>query len=238
MIVGQRLLDLNIVKGGSVKNLKHSTYDLTVGEIIPIGKKAILRRRKDPVVSPYYLEPREMVWVLSKEEFDMPANVTGLATLRTTYTKDGILALNVGIIDPLFRGPISTALINFSDRPRRIAVGDKFFRLAFFEHDDVSAFHRQDENMDRTTYIKNLEDVSYADFSPSFLNVPNFDDDYYTKKFWSIIFNGLTSSMWIFIPLVTFVVLMGWFVVERGFVGFLASKWVFIGEHFKTFKWW
>src|ERR1700681_4318997 len=161
MIVGQKLLDANLVQGGSVANLKHSTYDLTVGDIIPIGKKAILRRRKNPNVSPYYLEPREMVWVLSKEEFEMPANVTGLATLRTTYTKDGILALNVGIIDPLFRGPISTALINFSDRPRRIAVGDKFFRLAFFEHDDVQAFHKQDENVDRTTYLKNLEDVSY-----------------------------------------------------------------------------
>jgi deoxycytidine triphosphate deaminase len=61
----------------------------------------------------YFLEPREMVWVLSKEEFRMPANVTGLATLRTTFTKQGILALNVGIIDPLFEGPISTALITF-----------------------------------------------------------------------------------------------------------------------------
>ena len=37
-----------------------------------------------------------MVWVLSKEEFALPKDVTGLATLRTTFTKQGILALNVG----------------------------------------------------------------------------------------------------------------------------------------------
>ena len=70
-----------------------------------------------------------MVWVLSKEEFNLPNTVTGIATLRTTYTKQGILALNVGIIDPNFEGPISTVLINFSDRPRRIKVGESFFSV-------------------------------------------------------------------------------------------------------------
>src|SRR5712691_5628323 len=120
----------------------------------PIGKKAIRARRKDPIVSPYFLEPREMVWVLSKEEFDMPADVTGFATLRTTFTKQGILALNVGIIDPLFRGPISTALINFSDRPRAIRIGDKFFRIAFFPHSDVSAYHPKDENVESAEYVR------------------------------------------------------------------------------------
>ena len=137
MIVGKQILDRGLVAGGGEKNLKNSTYDLTVGEIVPIGNAAISRRQKHPTVS-YFLDPREMVWVLSKEEFNIPATVTGLATLRTTFTKQGILALNVGIIDPFFQGPISTALINFSDRPRRISVGDKFFRIAFFEHDDVT----------------------------------------------------------------------------------------------------
>jgi len=236
MIVGNELLDL--VSGGTSANLKHSTYDLTVGEIIPIGKKAILKRRKEPNVSPYYLEPREMVWVLSKEEFKMPSNVTGLATLRTAFTKDGILALNVGIIDPLFQGPISTALINFSDRPRRIAVGDKFFRLAFFKHADVSEFHRLNESIDRKTYIKNLEDVSYSDFSPSFLSIPSFDDEYYAKKFWSVLFYGFKSNPWISIPASIFMLLMLWFAFDHGFASFVAEKWVWVGEKFKLIKFW
>jgi deoxycytidine triphosphate deaminase len=171
-IVGNSILDRGLVKGGGLPNLKNSTYDLTVGEIMPIGNTAVTKRRTSPRSS-YFLEPREMVWVLSKEEFDMPATVTGLATLRTT--KLGILALNVGIIDPLFKGPISTALINFSDRPRRIAVGDKFFRVAFFEHDDVKAFNTQTESISKDNYVQWLETVSYSDFSRSFLNIPNFE---------------------------------------------------------------
>ena len=67
----------------------------------------------------------------------MPGTVSGFATLRTTFTKLGILALNVGIIDPFFKGPISTALINFSDRPREIRVGDKFFRVQLGPFADI-----------------------------------------------------------------------------------------------------
>jgi deoxycytidine triphosphate deaminase len=117
MIVGKQILERGLVNGGCESNLKNSTFDLTIGEIVPIGKKALQERRRNPNVPSVFLEPREMVWVLSREEFNMPADVTGFATLRTTFTKQGILALNVGIIDPLFKGPISTALINFSDRP-------------------------------------------------------------------------------------------------------------------------
>jgi dUTPase len=147
-----------------------------------------------------FLEPREMVWVLSQEEFNMPANVTGIATLKTAFTKDGILALNVGIIDPLFKGPISTALINFSDRPRPIKIGDRFFRLIFFEHDDVESFHLGDESINRDMYLRDLKNKSYADFAPSFLNIPSFDDKYYTDKFWGIIGNGIWNNKSITIP--------------------------------------
>lgn len=225
MIVGDSILARGLVTGGSTENLKNSTYDLTVGEIVPIGKEGMKLRRKKPNVSPYYLEPREMVWVLSKEEFNMPGDVTGLATLRTTYTKQGLLALNVGIIDPFFRGPVSTALINFSDRPRQIAVGDKFFRVAFFEHEDVQKHHSATENTNRADYVKQLEDVSYADFKPSFLNIPTFNDDFYAQKFWGIIWSGMWSNKKVFIPVAFVLAILGWFLVHLGFVEFLASKW-------------
>ncbi|MGX7742331.1 dCTP deaminase domain-containing protein [Rhodopseudomonas parapalustris] len=239
MIVGKEVLDRGLLTGGSVANLKNSTYDLTVGEIVPIGKKAIRARRKDPQVSPYFLEPREMVWVLSKEEFNMPADVTGFATLRTTFTKQGILALNVGIIDPFFKGPISTALINFSDRPRAIRVGDKFFRIAFFAHSDVSEFHKHEENTERTSYLKDLENASYADFSPSFMNIPSFDDEFYFKQFWRLLWAGLTGSKWVSIPLSFAVVVLLWFTLEQtGFLAFLTAKWAWFGEMYKQVKFW
>lgn len=226
MIVGQGILDAGLVTGGSRANLKHSTFDLTVGEIVPIGKDRVKVRQEDPSkFKTYHLEPREMVWILSKEEFDLPSDVTGLATLRTTFTKDGILALNVGVIDPFFRGPISTALINFSDRPRRIDVGDKFFRVLFFKHDDVTAFHDRSEEIERNSYIKTLEKVSYSDFSNSFLNIPAFDDKFYQEKFWSILYYGFTKNKKILASVSIVLAILAWFLVDKGLWSFIVDKW-------------
>jgi deoxycytidine triphosphate deaminase len=242
MIVGKEIIRLGLVKGGNEENLKNSTYDLTVGEIVPIGKEAIRARiqargRGEEAPTPHFLEPREMVWVLSNETFAMPGNVTGIATLRTTFTKQGILALNVGIIDPFFQGPISTALINFSDKPRPIMLGDKFFRVAFFEHSDVSDYHTQDENVEHGTYISDLEKVSFSDFAPSFLNIPSFDDKYYEKKLWSILFNGIRKNPKISIPIFVVMGLVYWYYFfDLGFAAFLGAKLVLIGDWLKKIK--
>jgi deoxycytidine triphosphate deaminase len=243
MIVGDDILNRGLVTGGTAANLKNSTFDLTVGEIIPIGKDAVRARtlataRRDAPLARYFLEPREMLWVLSKEEFALPKDVTGLATLRTTFTKQGILALNVGIIDPFFRGPISTALINFSDRPRSIEIGEKFFRVAFFEHTDVTAHHASDESLERGAYIRDLETVSFSDFAPSFLNIPTFDDQYYEKKFWSILYSGIIKNKGISIPTVAVIVLVFLFLFHLGFWEFLLENLTSLGEVVKKLKIW
>jgi deoxycytidine triphosphate deaminase len=235
VIVGQQILDSQLVTGGTAANLKNSTFDLTVGSIIPIGKDTDSKKKQIIENRACFLEPREMVWVLSREEFNIPSTVTGIATLRTTFTKAGLLALNVGIIDPLFRGPISTALINFSDRPREIRIGEKFFRLIFFEHNDVSAFHGKDESMERENYLRDLKSISYSDFAPSFLNIPSFDDKYYTNKFWSIIGNGILSDWGKLLPFYVTIGLVMWFLFAQGFGQFLWEKFEWVANIKKHF---
>jgi len=235
MIVGQKILDNQLVTGGSRANLKHSTFDLTIGRIVPIGREVNAKKQQITKERACFLEPREMVWILSAERFNIPKNVTGLATLRTSFTKDGILALNVGIIDPFFCGPISTALINFSDRPRRIQIGDKFFRVLFFQHEDVTDFHQANESIDASKYMIDLVTKSYADFSPSFLNIPSFDDKYYTDKFWSIVGNGVWKNKWKLAPVSAFLAIVVWFLFSLGFWQFLWDKFDSITSILKHF---
>ena len=155
LIVGKDILSRGLLECADEQHLKNSTYDLTIGDIFAVGPANVKRRRKDGPEKRYFIGPREMVFVLSKEHFALPSNVTGVATLRTTFTKDGLLALNVGIIDPLFSGPISTALLNFSDRPVEIHVGQKFFRVLFLEHDDVADFSpEKDESVEHQEYVR------------------------------------------------------------------------------------
>jgi len=94
MIVGDEILNRELVEQADRKNLKNSTYDLTIGEIVPVGKSAIKERhRSGKKPNTYHIEPRELVWVLSNEQFKLPNTVTGLATLRTTFTKGSVSKL-------------------------------------------------------------------------------------------------------------------------------------------------
>jgi deoxycytidine triphosphate deaminase len=199
MIVGKEIAERQLINRFDTKGLKNSTFDLSIGEIIPIGRAGHSLRRKEASLQSYVLDPREMVWILSEEEFNMPNDVTGLATLRTTFTQQGILALNVGVIDPFFKGPISTALINFSDVPRELKVGTPFFRVVFLGHDDVTEFHRREESRDKKQYLEHLERQSLAaDFPQNFLNIPNFDEEHYagvfSKMLWAWIKNYKKTS--------------------------------------------
>jgi deoxycytidine triphosphate deaminase len=58
---------------------RSTTYDATVGEIVMEGKSIEGHA--------FTLPPRGIVWVISKEEFHLPNDITGLATLRVTGAK-------------------------------------------------------------------------------------------------------------------------------------------------------
>lgn len=128
----------NLVRNGVGSN-RSTTYDATVGLIVRSGRAL--------KANTFTLPPRGIVWVISKERFHLPNTVTGLATLRTTWTHQGVLALNVGIIDPGWEGPLATALVNLSNSDFDISVGDPFFRVVFNRHAATSTpvIHRTDD---------------------------------------------------------------------------------------------
>lgn len=176
MLVGNEILKRGLIVDGKPDALKNGTYDLTVGEIFPVGREeANKQAARCRPLSSYSLAPQEMVWVLSNEHFKMTPDVTGLATLRTTYTHQGLLALNVGIIDSHFEGQISTVIINFSDRTRTIKKGEAFFRVMFFEHEPLAAPPRTDKPSTREDVLSRAA----GDFPKNFLNLPGDSNVYY-----------------------------------------------------------
>lgn len=179
MIVGDDIVKRGFIKLGKRSRLKNGTFDLTIGDIFPVGAaEANARNRLSQNQTSYTIEPQEMVWVLSSEEFKMPDNITGLATLRTTFTHQGLLALNVGIIDSHFEGKISSAIINFSSVRRTINVGDAFFRIIFFEHDNVKAPYVKDK---ASTYL-DVNKKAAGEFPKNFMNLPGDANEYYGNQ--------------------------------------------------------
>lgn len=155
----------NIVHGGVQPGQRHTTYDATVGDIILCGK--IIDEKK------FTLKPRGVVWVVSNEEFHIPNDITGLATLRTTWTHDGVLALNVGILDPGWEGPVATALVNFGNADFVVEKGTQFFRILFLESKATGGTPIRKM---RAEYVKEIVAKSRL-FSDTFLNMTSLAKD-------------------------------------------------------------
>lgn len=149
---------------------RDSTYDATVGVIISNGKE---------VNTTFTLEPRGVVWVISREDFHLAPDTTAVAALRTTWAHKGIFALNVGVVDPGWKGPVATALVNFSTEDFKVSLGDSFMRLMFFGHTPTQPTLVPET---RDEYVKKIKKNS-RDFSNSFLNMNSLVDDVARKIF-------------------------------------------------------
>jgi hypothetical protein len=159
ILTSQQISQRGIVHNARQGALQPTTYNATVGEIISRG---------NPISAAHFdLPPRGIVWVVSNEEFELPDTVTGLATLKTTWTHDGILALNVGIVDPGWYGPLAAALVNFSKHPFTIHKDAQFLRIGFHEHGTTGVGVTR-EQMDR--YIAKIKDKS-AKTADTFLDM-------------------------------------------------------------------
>lgn len=150
----------------SESNIKNSTCDLTIGEFfITGGSDGKIPTGLDEV----WIEPSCMVAVWTTERVVLPPNVTGLATLVTTLTHDGLLCLSVGVIDPGYDGHLSAFLLNFSRRSRKISLNDRLFRVLFFEHEELSRCDPWTNPKDE--YNKMLSNKSRNEFANTFLDV-------------------------------------------------------------------
>lgn len=186
------VIALQIVKTNKTPNVlvtkgfRSSTYDSHIGEII--SKSGVCENET------YTLKPRGIVWLISEERFDLPNNVTGLTTLRTTWTRKGILTLTVGIVDPLYNGPLTTAVINFGKNDFCIQKGKPFFRTAFFRHDAEETDPRDEDAIE---YRKDVISDS-THFSESFLTIDSLASEL-VPKMWGLPRWGLIAGFIAFI---------------------------------------
>lgn len=123
----------HFLHGAKISNMRDSTYYLEIDSIMPTGEEA----EYDPADPPttHVIKPGEMARVVSKEKFQITdTRITALVTLRSSMTKQGLLPLDVGIVDAGYDGPIGSIVINFSKNNITLQTGTEFFRVLFFEH--------------------------------------------------------------------------------------------------------
>lgn len=205
LLTETRITEANLVTPESQVRLRNSTCDLTVGHILPTGKN---KRKTQAQSDVFWLKPNHMVYVVTQQRVRLPANVTGLASLVTTLTKDGLLCLNTGIIDPGYDGHLGATLVNFSNKQRRVALNDRLFRVLFFEHEEIKEL--SEFRIDRSDYIKTSKQKSEDEFNSTFLDVQGLLEQA-EKSAWAIVMNKSTANIipWVALAVATIGSLFG-----------------------------
>jgi deoxycytidine triphosphate deaminase len=166
LIVGDEIFDRNLLLNADKKHVSNATYYLSIDRIIHNGKDV----NEDRVV----IGPNEVAWVVSKEHFNIETNdVIALVSLKSSLTKKGFFALDTGFVDPRFKGPIGTVLVNFTKNRISISKGEEFFRVIFLPHAELTGeYVKRDmppsENIDK--YVALRSDEIDRDFGRTFLN--------------------------------------------------------------------
>src|SRR6267143_781828 len=104
MLSGIDICDPNVVTNRADSSFRAASYDVRVGKFIaPRGA----------TVESYALPAQGIIDVISCERVCIPHDLAGFAMVKTSLCNEGILALNIGVLDPGWDGPISSFLVNF-----------------------------------------------------------------------------------------------------------------------------
>jgi deoxycytidine triphosphate deaminase len=130
------ITEADIIDSRRDDGLNAASYDLHAGYLLKAPVKNselpefLYGKHKIPE-NGIVLEPQGMVRVVSSEYLRMPKDVIGYALTKNSLSNFCILAINIGIIDPGYHGPVSSTLINFGIEPFVITSDTGFLRLTF-----------------------------------------------------------------------------------------------------------
>jgi deoxycytidine triphosphate deaminase len=124
LLSGEAIRQGKLINDASEDDYRGASYDLHIGTIIdPTGE----------ATRAYTLPAQGIVEVISRETVSIPKNIAGFATVKTSLCNEGILAINIGIVDPLYSGLVSSFLINFGKIPIRCWKVRYSYDLPFFD---------------------------------------------------------------------------------------------------------
>ncbi|MEQ8688732.1 MAG: hypothetical protein RIE86_25745 [Imperialibacter sp.] len=112
----------DFIVNSSESNFKNASYDLRIGKIIDMDGNTH---------SSFKIPSQSMVVIVSQEEVKLNNSTLGYATVKTALSQKGLMANNIGIIDALYEGSLSSVLTNFGKDSYRIKTGENFLRLTF-----------------------------------------------------------------------------------------------------------
>jgi deoxycytidine triphosphate deaminase len=178
------------------ENYNNAVYDIRIGKIITM---------KGEEVDTYTIPPQGMIVVVSKERLTIPSDIVGYAHIRTGLSSRGIMAINIGIIDPGYSGNLASTLLNFGKDAFSLQAGERFLRTTFHAVQPVLPDRSADsKSVEYSVYLdrKKMEALKYMD--EKFMSFDKEVSNSINKKFENIV--RLSSFISVSFALLTFTI--------------------------------
>ena len=189
LMSGNDIQTAGLIQNAAAGMYKAASYNIRVGRIILPGGKAT-RAHKIP--------PLGMVKAVSLEKLNLSKDILGYATVKTGLSSDGILAINIGLVDPEYRGLVSSILINFSKNDYHLQRGDEFLRLSFHKYTAPTGAVPTPSHMTTDENYVTEAKRSFVDrFSATFLNIEENTRQFLRKEL------STSALKWLPSPLAT-----------------------------------
>ncbi len=119
----------NLIADYETSCLQSCSYDLRIGTIFRDGQ--VINETHSRAEEQIIIEPGEIVSVLTLERLKLPKDIAGTAFAINSQSREGLMVLNPGHVDPGFEGPLSVKAINLRKVSLPISREDKIFTVIF-----------------------------------------------------------------------------------------------------------
>jgi dUTPase len=187
LLCKESIIERNLVTNYNERNFRLGSYDLSIDKLVTAEAK---------VVEEYILPPQGMVKVISTELVALPSNVIGYVFVKTNLCNEGVLALNIGIVDPGFSGPLQSVLINFGKNPISLNKSDVFSRISFHSLDAAQGNTVSEKAVTHEKLIANVKRQATVYMGSTFMDVEGT-----ASKAAAAAFEKYKSSMYTAIPI-------------------------------------
>lgn len=224
---GELLINPFIKPNGEF-DVEPASYDLRAGIIIwkelnrETGATSIKRKDYNPILplinqETVHLQPGQVMFVITHEEVKMPVDMCGTVYAKNKFSREGILALTTGHIDPGVQCPIVIRLINLRSIVHSFQLGEPIYTIVFhkLEHTENQNLVAHPPISKEVTLTRTMESANTA--LGNALNDLSLTNDFIKKEdfgklFWQMVTSNISKVIaWIVAALVVIATLIsGW----------------------------
>ena len=119
----------DLIQNASKDSIEGLKYDFRLGTRVLVGRQPPMDLTAG---KPPWLNPGELVYVLSEERLNLPSDVKAELSNKRKMSHAGVLVLGGFAIDPGYKGRLMFALYNVSSTPFMLQPGKKLIAAQFY----------------------------------------------------------------------------------------------------------